>query len=654
MKIDYENLLNEEQLEVVKNGDGYSLVLSGPGSGKTRTLTFRVAYLLEKGIDPENILLLTFTKKAAKEMLHRIESLVGSQAHEVLGGTFHHVGNYYLRRYANELGYERNFTILDQEDSKNLIQTVVDKIDEEGDLPSAKSIQMIISLATNSDDSVLEIADGQFNSDSAREKIVEVEKQYQAKKKKKNLMDYDDLLLNWLKLLKKPELKKRIAKRFEYVLVDEYQDTNVIQDELLEKLSSYHKNLMVVGDDSQSIYSFRAAEIKNILNFSEKYPANVFKLETNYRSTPQILKLANCIIENNTSKLDKQLKSVKEEGSNPVVACLTSPREQSKFIVQKINKELNPAESAILFRAHYHAAGLELELAKEGIPYIVRGGTRFFEQAHVKDISSFLKLLVNFKDEPSWIRVLKKQEGVGDAYAQRATDVITSFETEEEIVTNKSSVLEKVPSRVAPKVEEILNLMESIRDAEKTEDGLEDLLENWYKEKLESDYDNARERMDDVKQLIDLSKDYDNLREMLSDFALSEEFEINKNSENALTLSTIHQAKGLEWKNVFIISLKEGKFPHKKSVEENLIEEERRLFYVAVTRCKENLFLTYPVFEKRGSSNPSRFLREVEEHLMEDWENEMDKSGGNDKLELNESDDEEEIELIDEDDFDFF
>ncbi|MFW6230102.1 MAG: ATP-dependent helicase, partial [Halanaerobium sp.] len=579
---------------------------------------------------------------------------VGSQAQEVLGGTFHHVGNYYLRRYANELGYDRNFTILDQEDSKNLIQVVADEVDEEGDLPSAKSIQMIISLATNSNESVLEIADGQINSNSAREKIIEVEKRYQKKKKEKNLMDYDDLLLNWLKLLKDPKIKNKIAKRFKYILVDEYQDTNVIQDELLEKLSSYHKNLMVVGDDSQSIYSFRAAEIKNILNFSEKYPANVFKLETNYRSTPQILRLANCIIENNTSKLDKQLKSVKKEGTNPVVACLTSPREQSKFIVQKIKNKLKPEESAILFRAHYHAAGLELELAKEGIPYIVRGGTRFFEQAHVKDISAFLKLLVNFRDEPSWIRVLKKQEGVGDAYAQRATNVITSFNSQEEITTNKKMVLKEIPSRVASKVEEVLDLMTSIQNAEKTEEGLEDLLENWYKDKLESDYDNSRERMDDLKQLIDLSKDYDNLQEMLSDFALSEEFQINKGTEDALTLSTIHQAKGLEWKNVFIISLKEGKFPHKKSVEENLIEEERRLFYVAVTRCKENLFLTYPVFEKRGSSNPSRFLREVEDHLMEDWEKEMNKTKGKDKLEFDESDEEEEIELIDEDDFDFF
>ena len=650
MKIDYENLLNEEQLDVVKNGDGYSLVLSGPGSGKTRTLTFRVAYLLEKGVDPENILLLTFTKKSAKEMLARIERLIGSKAQDVLGGTFHHVGNYYLRRYANELGYDRNYTILDQEDSKDLIKVVVGEVDEEGDLPSAKIIQTIISLATNSDESVLNIADGRVKSNSALEKLEEVFDRYQSRKKKKNLMDYDDLLLNWLKLLDQKGLKERITKRFEYVLVDEYQDTNVIQDRLLERLSSHHKNLMVVGDDSQSIYSFRAAEIKNILNFSEKYPADVFKLETNYRSTPEILNLANCIIENNTSKLQKDLKSVKDEGGNPVVACLTSPREQSKFIVQKLTGTLKPEESAILFRAHYHAAGLELELAKEGIPYVVRGGTRFFEQAHVKDISAFLKLLVNFRDVPSWMRVLKKQSGVGDAYAKRATDVITTFNSQDQILSNKNLVLEKVPSRVSPKVEEILDLMGEVNQMDATEKGLKLLLDKWYGEKLEEDFDNPRERMEDLKQLIDLSKDYNSLREMLSDFALSEDFEVDSDNDKALTLSTIHQAKGLEWKNVFIISLKEGKFPHKKSVEENLVEEERRLFYVAVTRCEENLFLTYPVFERGNSSGPSRFLREVEEHLNENWE----RSDGKDELTIHESEGEEEIELIDEDDFDFF
>ncbi len=649
MKIDYEDLLNKEQLGVVKNGDGYSLVLSGPGSGKTRTLTFRVAYLLEKGVDPKNILLLTFTKKAAKEMIARIERLIGSDAHRVLGGTFHHVGNYYLRKYGDRLGYDRSYTILDQEDSKNLIQVIKDDVDENNDLPGAKTLQMLISLSTNSDESILEIAD-QLNSGVEREMMEEIQRRYQSRKKKRNLMDYDDLLTNWLELMKLPELKKEIPKRFEYVLVDEYQDTNVIQDRILEKVSSHHQNLMVVGDDSQSIYSFRAAEIKNILNFSDRYPAKTFKLETNYRSTPQILGLANCIIKNNKSKLDKDLKAVKKEGENPTMACLASPREQSRFIVQKLTGDLNPAESAILFRAHYHAAGLELELAKEGIPYVVRGGTRFFEQAHVKDVSAFLKLIVNFRDEPSWIRVLKKQDGVGDAYAQRATDVIAGFDSEEDIFKNKSEILSKLPSRVAPKAEEIIDLMKAVKEAESTEEGLSVLLENWYEKKLDSDYDNPKERMEDLKQLVELSGEYNDLQEMLSDFALSEEFNMEDSNGQALTLSTIHQAKGLEWKNVFIISLKEGKFPHKKSVEENLIEEERRLFYVAVTRCKENLFLTYPVFEKRGSGGPSRFLREVEDHLKESWK----KSEGKDELVIDEDDEEEEIELIDEDDFDFF
>jgi DNA helicase-2/ATP-dependent DNA helicase PcrA len=363
------------------------------------------------------------------------------------------------------------------------------------------------------------------------------------------------------------------------------------------------------------------------------------------------LNLANCIIKNNDARLEKDLKSVKEEGKNPMVACLASQREQSRFIVQKLGEKIDPSSSAVLFRAHYHAAGLELELAKEGIPYIVRGGTRFFEQAHIKDISAFLKLLVNFKDETSWLRVLKKQSGIGDAYAQRATEVITNFNSEEELLANRDQVLNNLPSRIAPKVDEILNLTEKVGNMKATEEGLSFLLDSWYKNKID-EYEDSRDRLDDVKQLIELSGDYDNLREMLSDFALSEDFNVNNNQGQVLTLSTIHQAKGLEWDSVFIISLKEGKFPHQKSIEEGNLEEERRLFYVAVTRCKENLFLTYPVFEKQGSSGPSRFLREIEDFLTEDSKGE---DSNNDFGLINDDfDDEEEIELIDDDDFDFF
>lgn len=644
MKINYKRRLNDEQLEVVKSGDGYALVLSGPGSGKTRTLTFRVAYLLEKGVDPESILLLTFTKKAANEMLSRIEGLIGSKANRVLGGTFHHVGNYYLRKYGDRLGYDENYTILDQEDSKDLIKIVTQEVDEVGDLPGAKIIQKLISLATNSDSSILEVAD-ELKNDSAKEKLVEVEKRYQKRKKKKNLMDYDDLLTNWLKLLEKEELRKRISSRFQYVLVDEYQDTNVIQDRLLEKLSSVHKNLMVVGDDSQSIYSFRAAEIKNILNFSDRYPAKVFKLETNYRSTPQILNLANCIIKNNQSRLNKDLKSVKEEGEDPMVACLSSPREQSRFIVQKLSS-IDPSSSAVLFRAHYHAAGLELELAKENIPYIVRGGTRFFEQAHIKDLSAFLKIIVNFRDEPAWSRILKKESGIGDAYAQRATESITVCEDLESAFDSKASIINGLPAKVAPKVKKIIEHLKEVVKLNSPAKIVNYLLENWYQNHIQ-EFDNPEERMDDLKQLAQLSADYSNLQEMLSDFTLSEEFELDENSNRALTLSTIHQAKGLEWENVFIISLKEGKFPHKKSLEEDNLEEERRLFYVAVTRCKRRLFLTYPLFEKRGSTTPSRFLREIEDELS-------DENSARNELVIDENDEEKEIELLDEDDFDFF
>ncbi len=622
MKINYQNELNKEQLDAVENGDGYCLVLSGPGSGKTRVLTFRVAYLLEKGVPSENILLLTFTKKASREMLDRIEFLQESKG-SMLGGTFHHVGNYFLRIYCQDIGYSPNYTIIDQEDSKNLIDIILNEINDDN-LPSPKILQKIISLAVNSNKSIEEISNKEINKFSYS-KIKEIARQYQKRKKDKNLMDYDDLLINWLKIL---ELKKEeISKRFHYVLVDEYQDTNIIQDKILEKLSSLHKNLMVVGDDFQSIYSFRAAEVKNILNFTKKYPAKIFKLETNYRSTPQILQIANCIMESSNIKLNKNLKSVKSDGANPLISCLSSPKEQARFIVQKV-KDLNYPETAILFRAHYQAAGLELELAKERIPYVVRGGVKFFEQSHIKDISAFLKVLVNFSDETSWVRILKKQPKIGDKYANMAVEIINS--SNQDLIKSKQLVSEKLPSKIALKVSEILDLMVEMKKR-KTADGINYLIDSWYSEKLD-EFNNPSERLDDLKQLVELSKEYDDLAEMLSDFSLSEDFSSSEPTE-FLTLSTIHQAKGLEWENVFLISLKEGQFPHKKSLDEGNLEEERRLFYVAVTRCKENLILTYPVFERGIPAEPSRFLREIENYLTEDSP---------------------EIDLIDEDDFNFF
>lgn len=628
--IDYEKKLNQEQLQAVQKGDGYTLVLSGPGSGKTRVLTFRAAYLIENNICPKNILLLTFTKKAAKEMLTRIENLVGSAAFDILGGTFHHVGNYYLRQYGQELGYGLDYTILDQEDSKDLLSVILKEFNDD-DLPSPKLAQKIISLAANANRSVEQVAYENLSIGEPH-KLAEIRKKYDQRKKSSNLMDYDDLLLNWLKLLK-GAFGKKIAERFQYVLVDEYQDTNVIQDRILQKISAIHQNLMVVGDDSQSIFSFRAAEIKNILDFSKKYPAKIFKLENNYRSTPEILNLANCIIQYNSSRLKKNLKSVRKNGDNPVVVCVSTLREQSRFIVKKI-LHFNYDNSAVLFRAHYQAAGLELELAKEGIPYVIRGGTRFFEQTHIKDIAAFLKLIVNLRDEPSWSRVLKKQDGVGDVYARRAIQKLIHYNKFSELIVYKDKITAGIPPKPASQIIKIIDILKMVTEKEKIEERLHILIKEWYKQKL-NELDNPTERMDDLKQLIELSKEYDSLQEMLADFALSEDFQI-ESREKVLTLSTIHQAKGLEWENVFIISLREGDFPHKKSLEENMVEEERRLFYVAVTRCKKNLFLTYPVFERGNVADPSRFIREIEDLLVEDTSLE------------------EETELIDEDDFNFF
>ncbi len=655
-KIDYGRELNPEQLKVVLEGEGHCLVLSGPGSGKTRTLVYRTVYLLEKGVPPSNILLVTFTKKAAKEMLNRVELLLGFRPNGLWGGTFHHIGNLILRKYANYLGYGRNFSILDRGDAGDLISIVMQDLNiqriKDKNIPRPEVIQEIISLSVNSRKPIRKIIEENFSYLSTEEGgadiiplIETIKKAYDAKKRECNLMDYDDLLANWLELLVKfTEIRKNISSRFKYILVDEYQDVNSIQDEIIEKIGEIHKNILVVGDDAQSIYSFRGAEIKNILNFPKKYSdVKIFKLETNYRSTPEILNLANEIIKHNKYQLQKTLKSIKRNGNLPVLVALETPTHQAEFVVQRILELQNEgtllSEIAVLFRAHYHSAELELELIKRNIPYIVRGGARFFEQLHIKDILAFLRILTNFKDEIAWERILKRQEGIGLIYSRRIFAEISKQKNiqalfDADVINNFAKFLSQ---KAARGFKGVVTLFESIYKIylDRKEGYISKIilciLENWYKDYLQISFVDARDRIEDVRQLANLSLNYSDINKMLAAFSLSEEFKgeslrrYREGFDKVLTLSTIHQAKGLEWKVVFIISLEDGKFPHAKSlVDEYFLEEERRLFYVAVTRCKEELYLTYPLLYWRGGNNiltqPSRFIKELNSNLFEKWE----------------------------------
>ncbi len=612
--IDYKKSLNKEQLRVVHEGDGACLVLSGPGSGKTRTLVHRTAYLLEKGVPGEKVLLLTFTKKAAKNMLHRVSQIINRDSSEVKGGTFHHVGNTFLRRYASTLGYSERFIIMDEEDSKEMISSILKNKDVKLRAPF---VQNVISISKNAKKDASHFTEDHF------EQIEDVKEEYEKRKKENNLMDYDDLLLNWLKLLSFDEIKKELSSAFSYILVDEYQDTNALQDEIVKEMSRKHGNVLAVGDESQSIFSFRAADVSNILRFSSNYPqAKIFYLETNYRSTPQILTLANEVIRHNKERFEKELKSIEEGGASPQIKALESPFKQAHFITSKIDElrrsGIPLSEIAVLFRAHYQSAELEIDLAKKGIPYIMRGGVRFFEQAHVKDLAAFLRIIVNFRDETSWMRLLSRMRGVGKIYASRALEEILKRESLDHVCTQKEEISCVVSSRAKEGILFLLSLLQEAKIEASTEKITEIFMSRFYENYLRSFFDNPEERITDLNRFCDLSAKYESIEDVIAEFSLSEDFQAREGGGDAVTLSTVHQAKGLEWDTVFVISLKEGDFPYIKAVEEGSIEEERRLFYVAVTRCKKNLFLTYPVYSFRNSSMPSRFLSEAESEPEEE------------------------------------
>src|ERR1700736_3316895 len=426
--IDYAAELNEQQLAAVTAPPGPLLVIAGAGSGKTRTLTYRVAYLLENGIDPRNILLLTFTNKAARQMLDRVANLLPIDASGIWGGTFHSVGNRMLRRHGSALGYNSGFTIMDREDQKDLINTVVASagIDpKEIRFPKGDVLAEIFSFVVNTETPLEELLAEKFPYFlPLLEKISDVQTRYEKKKKATNSVDFDDLLEKTLSMLQKHEnIASFYRRQFQFILVDEYQDTNKIQADFIDLLACEHRNVMVVGDDAQSIYSWRGANFQNILEFPKRYPdAQVFKIEMNYRSVPEILTVANAAITANVEQFRKNLRATRGSNSvKPAVVALDDGSEQAQFVAQRIlelrdeNIDLN--EIAVLYRAHYHAIELQLELSRRGIPYQITSGIRFFEQAHIKDVIAFLRLVANPRDEVAFKRMVKLLPGIGNRNA---------------------------------------------------------------------------------------------------------------------------------------------------------------------------------------------------------------------------------------------
>ena len=633
--IDYESELNEEQRRVVMEAGGPLLVIAGAGSGKTRTLTYRVARLIEGGAEPEEILLATFTNKAARSMLGRVNQLVERDTGRLWGGTFHHIAHRILRANSPLLGYERSFTIMDSEDARQLMNTCISeaRIDPKADkFPKGDILRDILSLAANTEKPPEEIVFGRYPFFHHRmEEIQDVIARYMQKKKSLNVMDFDDLLLNCRKLLAgHGQVLEFYSRRFTHILVDEYQDTNILQADMMDLLASHHRNLMVVGDDSQSIYSFRGAHFANIMKFPEKYPdCRIFKLETNYRSTPEILHLANLSIVNNENQFEKRLRAVRSGGIRPVLAPARNVLQQADFVCQRILELLREGvslrETAVLYRAHYHSMELQMEMTRRGIPFEIRSGIRFFEQAHVKDVTSYMRIILNPHDELAWKRVLGLFPKVGKVSAEKIW--IFLGRQEDPLAAVLGDAFLKAATRMAaPGLRQCQAVFRRILESswERNPAGLaERILESGCRDSIRERFTDSASRLEDLEQFILFAENYDSLSDFLSQLALltnmAEEGDAEREriSEDRVVLSTIHQAKGLEWSAVFLIWCAEGMIPLNRALKEpGGEEEERRLFYVATTRAKDQLYLCYPVSDYgRGMGSlplgPSRFIREL-------------------------------------------
>jgi DNA helicase-2/ATP-dependent DNA helicase PcrA len=647
INIDYASELNEQQLAAVTASPGPLLVIAGAGSGKTRTLTYRVAYLLENGIDPRNILLLTFTNKAARQMVERVANLLPVDSSGLWGGTFHSIGNRMLRRHGSALGYSSGFSIMDREDQKDLINTVVAAAGinpKEMRFPKGDVLAEIFSFVINTETPIDALLAEKFPYFlPLLEQIKDVHARYEKKKKSTNSMDFDDLLEKTLRMLKEhEEIAAFYRRQFQFILVDEYQDTNKIQADFIDTLASEHRNVMVVGDDAQSIYSWRGANFKNILAFPQRYPdAQVFKIEMNYRSVPDILRVANAAIAANVQQFRKQLSATRPTNSvKPGVVGLNDGSEQAQFVAQRIlelrDEGVDLNEIAVLYRAHYHAIELQLELSRRGIPYVITSGVRFFEQAHVKDVTAFIRFIANPRDEVAFKRMVKLLPGIGGKSADNLWRAWESKLNEHGEITSWSERL--LPMAVGAKSkkswEQLAHTLDEIAPGGQPNPPSEmitSIVEAVYDDYAKANFTNYDLRREDLNQLAAFARQFKDVHEFLSQLALISNIDaepaLDQNAENeAVNLSSVHQAKGLEYHTVFVIWLTDGMFPSARSLEtRDAIEEERRLFYVAITRARDELYLTYPHMRLNAGygdmfQRPSRFLKEIPTQLVEDWQ----------------------------------
>ncbi|MFA5839730.1 MAG: ATP-dependent helicase [Candidatus Margulisiibacteriota bacterium] len=639
--IDYAKELTPEQLAVVTSTGGPMLVIAGAGSGKTRTVTYRVAYLVESGVPLDRILLVTFTNKAAKEMTERVEQLLKQDVRGICGGTFHHVGNMMLRKHAKLIGFESNFTILDRGDSKDLIDKCIAQASINPEMrrfPKGDTLQSIFGLMVNTGKKIEDIvANNYAQFEELTDDIGRIFNLYEMRKKTQNLMDFDDLLSYWLKLLiENPEIAEKYSHKFQHIMVDEYQDTNLIQAKIIDILAKHHRNLMVVGDDSQSIYSFRGAHFKNIMNFPKVYSeATVHKLELNHRSVPEILDMANQTITLAKEKFAKTLRANRPSGQKPVLAPLMSAQEQAAFVAQRMlelrEEGFSLNDMAVLYRSHYQSMEIQMEMTKRGIPFEVRSGLRFFEEAHIKDVLAHLKIFHNCKDEVSWARALKLLDKIGPRTAEKVFQLISlaSDPLAEILSENVAKLISRGGETAFKRFQTLIGILAEHKT--NPAEMIKTISLSYYADYLRFQYANHRERQEDLEQLGSYATQFKDLEEMLSALALVSGMEsesvVNgeEHEKEACVLSTVHQAKGLEWKIVFVVWLADGRFPSYLSFnKEEEMEEERRLFYVAITRAKDELYLTYPIvyssYEGEVLLKSSRYIEEMPESLYDKWE----------------------------------
>ena len=633
-KVNYENDLNPAQLSAVMHKKGPVLVIAGAGSGKTKTLTYRVARLIEDGIKPENILLLTFTKKAAAEMLSRATLVLDDRCEKVAGGTFHSFANIILRKYSKFLKLKSNFTILDKSDCEDIINHITGQMfpKKEKRFPKKSTILEIYSKSVNKETPTKQIIEEEFPQFAhCEDKIIEVHKAYVGYKRENSVLDYDDLLLYVKLLLENNEgLRKKLSNQYQYIMVDEYQDTNTLQADVIKLWASEHGNIMAVGDDAQSIYSFRGANYRNILDFPKLFEGTeIIKLEQNYRSTQNILKLTNTIISKAKEKYAKTLFSNIESPIVPALICAKDTQMEADFICQRIlellDEDVNLSDICVLARNARMSYALEIELSKRAIPYQKFGGPKFMETAHIKDIVSHLRVIINPDDIISLNRILLLLKGVGATTVNNIIPIIKG---------NLNPNIKLLPSNKTTSLVPLLKTLENLRSQismRKPSDIVEDVIE-YYRPILKDKYDDYNKREKDLDHFQYLSEQYSNLEDFISDMALeppdaSVEGMYKRNSDDeALTISTIHSAKGLEWDSVFIIGAVDGRFPSAysfNSAEE--MDEELRLMYVATTRAKNNLYITYPVDMYDYSMNmvlskPSRFLNGIPDDILEVWD----------------------------------